>query len=114
MLEVMEEHIVTTALVGGVSLLSPLIPFSTERRLCFYPLFSSAGKTGPIFQLGRLGTAKMTLSKDFHFPPLPFCKTSAPVHPGQPRLLLSCVRPPTAGKLLKVKGQEVGHLPLLH
>lgn len=37
------------------------------------------------------GTAKITLvpeSKDLHFPPGPFCETSAPVHPGQPRLLL--------------------------
>lgn len=37
------------------------------------------------------GTAKITPvpeSKDLHFPPGLFCETSAPVHPGQPRLLL--------------------------
>ena len=35
MLEVMAEHFVTEALVGGVSLLGSLVPFSTERRPCF-------------------------------------------------------------------------------
>lgn len=51
------------------------------------------GTVGMIIQPVRFGTAKITLVpelKDLHFPPGPFCKTSAPVHPGQPRLLL-CV-----------------------
>lgn len=46
-----------------------------------------------IIQPVKFGTAKITLvpeSKDLRFPPGPYCKTSAPVHPGQPRLLL-CV-----------------------
>lgn len=46
-----------------------------------------------IIQPVRFGTAKISLvpePKDLRFPPGPFCKTSAPVHPGQPRLLL-CV-----------------------
>lgn len=56
-----------------------------------FSVFSGFRYEALALQRVAAGTAKITLvpeSKDLHFPPGLFCETSAPVHPGQPRLLL--------------------------